>query len=75
MPPLWTPLVSPVCEDKEELTRLQTEIVKFMEESITKFMVNGVTDAAWDTYLSTLESLNVARYVELYQKAYDSLKK
>ena len=70
-----TNIASMSSEDKEELTRLQTEIVKFMEESITKFMVNGVTDAAWDTYLSTLESLNVARYVELYQKAYDSLKK
>jgi hypothetical protein len=34
-------------------------------------MVSGVTDAGWDNYLKTLESLNVARYVELYQNAYD----
>ena len=66
-----TNIASMSTEDKEELTRLQTEIVKFMEESITGFMVSGVTDAGWDNYLKTLESLNVARYVELYQNAYD----
>ena len=67
--------VAQVRDDKEELTRLQTEIVKYMEEFITKCMVGGVTDSAWDTYLATLQNLKVDRYCELYQKAYDSLKK
>jgi len=66
-----TDIASMSSEDKEEVTRLQTEIVKFMDNSITGFMVNGVTDAAWEDYLKTLESLNVARYIELYQNAYD----
>jgi putative aldouronate transport system substrate-binding protein len=64
-------LVKPGNEDAIEIQRLYVEIETFMMESITGFIVNGVTDASWDTFLSQAKSVGAERYVELYQKAYD----
>lgn len=59
-------------EDSLEKTRLYNEIEKFMKESITNFITNGVTDASWQNFLDTAKAVDVDKYVELYQKAYDN---
>ncbi len=59
-------------EEQEELVRLFTEIEKYVEEAITRFITGGVTDDSWNTFISNLDKLKVDRYIELYQNAYDA---
>jgi len=58
-------------EESIEVARLYNEIEKFMKESITNFITNGVTDSSWQQFLSTAKAVGVEKYIELYQKAYD----
>ena len=51
---------------------LGEELKKFMEESFTEFVKNGVTDASWDEFQKTAKAIGVERYIELYQNAYDA---
>lgn len=58
----------------DEQTRkaiLATDIDKFYKESIVAFIQDGVTDAAWQNFISTLRQLGIEEYVALNQKAYD----
>ena len=55
-----------------EVSRLYNEIEKFMKESITNFITNGVTDNNWQTFLDTAKAVGVDRYIQIYQKAYDN---
>lgn len=59
-------------EDSIEASRLYNEIDKFMQESITRFIINGITDSDWQTFLKTAESIGVEKYISLYQNAYDN---
>ncbi len=59
-------------EDSLEKTRLFNEIDKFMQENITNFITNGVTDSSWKTFQDTAKAIGVDKYIELYQKAYDN---
>lgn len=64
-------LVKPDNETSIELTRMYNDIDKFMRETISDFITNGVTDDKWQNYLKTLENLDIQRYIDLYQAAYD----
>ncbi|MDR0396563.1 MAG: extracellular solute-binding protein [Oscillospiraceae bacterium] len=64
-------LVKPSNTEAQELARLFTQIETFMKESISNFIVNGVTDESWETFQSQAKSLGSDDYVALYQKAYD----
>ena len=55
-----------------ERERLYNEIEKFMKESISTFITKGVTDESWQTFLDTAKAVGVARYIEIYQEAYDN---
>ncbi len=59
-------------EDAVEASNIYTELKKFMEESITDFVKNGVTDESYNTFVETAKNIGVERYIELYQNAYDA---
>ena len=59
-------------EDAVEAANIYTELKKFMEESFTEFVKNGVTDASWEEFQNTAKGIGVERYIELYQTAYDN---
>ncbi len=59
-------------EDSVEAANIFTELKKFMEESITDFIKNGVTDESYNTFVETAKSIGVERYIELQQNAYDA---
>lgn len=59
-------------DESIEISRLYNEIDKFMQESITNFITNGVTDSGWQEFLNTAKAVDVDRYIEIYQKAYDN---
>ena len=55
-----------------EVSRLFTDLDTFLQESISSFIINGVTDASWDTFVETAKAIGSERYVELYQQAWDA---
>jgi putative aldouronate transport system substrate-binding protein len=65
-------LLLPSNTEAIELARIYNEIDKLMQESIADFIRSGVTDAKWNTFISSSKSIGVDRYIQLLQKAYDS---
>ena len=57
--------------DANRLALLQAEINKYFMEAFVAFIQNGVTDATWNNFISTLKRIGVEEYIALYQKAYD----
>jgi len=64
-------IIKPTNEEAAELQRLYADIETLMKESIANFVIRGVTDDTWADFLSKAESVNVTRYLEIYQKYYD----
>ncbi|MBQ3705770.1 MAG: extracellular solute-binding protein [Clostridia bacterium] len=64
-------LISLTVEESTEKDLLFAEIHKYANESLSNFIVKGVTDDGWNTYMNTLNSLRLSDYMNLYQTAYD----
>ena len=58
-------------EESQSLDLLKAEIDKYAREALIGFITKGVTDEGWNTYLSTLNNLNIDEYVAIYQTVYD----
>lgn len=54
-----------------EKSMLLTEIEAYVTNFVANAVFSGIDEAAWETHLATLEQLQVDRYVELCQAAYD----
>jgi putative aldouronate transport system substrate-binding protein len=62
--------------DAQEANRLRTTINDYIKENLA-LMITGNKDSNkdWDAYVKGLDNLNLARYLQIYQKAYDTGKK
>lgn len=61
-------------EEQDELgSSLQADLLSYVEQMEAKFITGQeeLTDAAWQTYLDTLKSIGVDKYVDVHQRAYD----
>lgn len=58
-------------EESDERARLFTDIETFMKDKVTDMILNGVTDAKWESFQTEAKGVGVERYVELFQKGYD----
>ena len=59
-------------DEANEYNNLYVDIETYVEENTVQFIMGNVDiDAGWDSYLSGLESLNVARCQELRQASVD----
>ena len=67
------PVLSVAGEDADEFAKISNEINTYVSEMFVKY-VNGTKslDTFESEYLATLKTLNVDRYIELYQKTYDA---
>ncbi|MGG1553992.1 ABC transporter substrate-binding protein [Paenibacillus ferrarius] len=59
-------------EQSEELAGLQKTILEYVDQMVARF-VTGDADLnkEWSQYLDTLNGMNLKRYIEIYQEAYD----
>ncbi len=55
--------------------RLYQDIDTLMTESITRFVVSGVTDESYAVFMASLENAGAKEYMALYQQAYDAFLK
>ncbi|TBL80454.1 ABC transporter substrate-binding protein [Paenibacillus thalictri] len=54
-----------------ELSDLQKTIKDYVKEMSTRFIIGDASiDKEWDKYLKTLDSMNLKRYLEIYNEAY-----
>lgn len=67
MPPLYLS-----DEDSAEIADLQLTLHNRVNEMLVRSITGDVDiDKEWDAYVQSLEDMNLARYLELYQQAYD----
>ncbi|HOJ10311.1 MAG TPA: extracellular solute-binding protein [Clostridiales bacterium] len=62
-------------ETANEKNLLLVEIDAYLANFVSNSILKGVTDAQWNEHLKTCKSLNVDRYVQLWQEYYDNQKK
>lgn len=60
-------------EQSAELAEIESTIQNYVDETNARF-ISGDEDIekGWDKYLETLDSMNLGRYIEIYQEAYDT---
>lgn len=57
----------------KEIAQIKTPINDYVNESIAAFVTGNMDiEKEWDKYTKNLESLNLKRYIELQQKAFDN---
>jgi putative aldouronate transport system substrate-binding protein len=72
--PLWAVWIDPT--EADEASILQTNIKNYVEQNALQFVTgNKDLNKDWDSYVNGLEDLNVGRYLEILQKAYDATSK
>lgn len=61
-------------EQSMELADIEKTIKDYVDQMLSRFVTNDLDiDKEWDNYLSTLDSMNLERLIELNQDAYDAL--
>lgn len=59
-------------EQASEVADLSKTLNDYVDEMIARFVIGDADlDGEWDGYVQQLEAMNLARYLEIYQKAYD----
>lgn len=59
-----------------ELADLEKTITDYVKEMIARFVTGDASlDKDWDTYLKNLDGMNLKRYLDIYQSAYDAKNK
>ncbi|MFD0681975.1 MULTISPECIES: ABC transporter substrate-binding protein [unclassified Paenibacillus] len=62
-------------EQAEELATLEKTITDYRTEFFAKTVTGSLDiDKEWNNYLSTLDKMNIKRYLEIYQQAYTQYK-
>lgn len=60
-------------EQASELAELEKTVTDYVKEMTARFVTGDADiDKEWDTYLKTLESMNLKRFIEINQTAYDA---
>lgn len=59
-------------EENAERAKILTDINTYTDEMVLKFITGAVPMSDWDSYVAQIESMNVARAVELTQTAYEN---
>ncbi|SEL97558.1 putative aldouronate transport system substrate-binding protein [Paenibacillus sp. cl141a] len=63
-------------EQASEVADLSKTINDYVDEMMARFVIGDADlDKDWDSYVKQLEAMNVARYLVIYQEAYDGRSK
>lgn len=66
------PVVSYTAEEVKERGDIQKDITTYLKQARAQFITGELDlDKDWDTYVSTLEQMNLGRLLEIEQAAYD----
>lgn len=59
-------------EDSDRLSKIEGDLMPYIQRMKAEFMINGVTDSSWNSYLDELNRLGVKEWLEIKQKGYDN---
>ena len=65
------PPITPTEEESKELATITNEMDTYVEEMMLKFIFGTESLDNWDTYIQTLEGMNLQRAVEIEKAAYE----
>ena len=65
------PLVYLTSEEQKESDSIEVDLESYVEQMEAKFITGVEPLSEWDNYVETIENMNIERYVEIYQDAYD----
>ncbi|WP_424767873.1 ABC transporter substrate-binding protein [Paenibacillus sp. sgz302251] len=58
-------------EELDQINQIEPELIKFVNTQRAKFIVDGMNDKAWDTYVKTVQDMGLDQLMEIYQTALD----
>jgi len=58
-------------QEADRLSTIQVDLFRYTASSYTNFILNGVTNAQWNEYLTRLRNYGMDTYVQLYKTAID----
>ena len=68
----YLPILSFTAEENDELAILRTDINGYFNQQYANWITQGLdVREAWPGFVEQLENIGIARYVEIYQAAYD----
>jgi putative aldouronate transport system substrate-binding protein len=60
-------------QQSNEMIDIQTTINNYVNEMFARFITGDANiDSEWDSYISSLQGMNLERYLQIQQEAYDS---
>ena len=65
------PNVFMTTEDTKEISNLQADITKRINTAKSDWVMNGFSDADWDTLQSDLQAYGLEKYLSIFQKYLD----
>lgn len=69
------PPINFTVDQSAEIADLSKTIYDYTNEMMARFIIGDVDiNAEWEQYLATLDSMNLSRYLEIYQEAYETYK-
>lgn len=68
------PLVYLTKEEQKEVNNIEVDLKSYVEQMEAKFITGVEPLSNWDNYVDTIEKMNIERYVEIYQNAYNRWK-
>ena len=69
------PLVKFSADVQEELTFIQTDIMKYANEKYASWIVNGGVENEWEEYIQKLTNMGLDEMRQIYQDGYDAARK
>lgn len=70
---IW-PSFTYTAEENEELSILRTDLEKYVNEMQAAFITGEKDFSEWESYVETVENMNVDKYMEIQKQAYDRYK-
>ncbi|GAB2542324.1 extracellular solute-binding protein [Gracilibacillus alcaliphilus] len=65
------PLVYLSNEEQAEINSIEVDLQSYVEQMEAKFITGVEPLSKWDAYVETIENMNIGKYVEVHQAAYD----
>lgn len=65
------PLLYLTNEEQEIVNTIEVDLKSYVEQLEARFITGVEPLSNWDNYVETIEGMNIEKYVEIYQEAYD----
>ncbi|MGP4039284.1 extracellular solute-binding protein [Gracilibacillus sp. D59] len=65
------PLVYLTDEEQDTINTIEVDLESYVEQMEAKFITGVEPLSKWDEYIKTIENMNIEKYIQIHQDAYD----